>query len=111
MFCLCGCPIDEAVPSTALFLRRVRNGKLVQAIVPVVGVGCDEAMFSPSGDGVLVDIEAGGCFLFGQHSAFPQAVIARAQFVLVGEIGDAQGREAGGVRRGVRPHPDDALVG
>ena len=63
--------------------------------MPVVGVAGDEAMFGPSGDGVLVDIETRGRFLFCQHSTLPQAVIARAQLVLVSEIGNSQGREAG----------------
>jgi hypothetical protein len=34
-------------------------------------------------------------FLFGQHSAFPQAIISRAWVVLVDEIGDTQRGETG----------------
>ena len=63
--------------------------------MPIVGVAGDEAMFSPPGDGVLVDIETRGRFLFCQHSTFPQAVIARAQLVLMNEIGNSQGSETG----------------
>ena len=89
------CPIDEPVPSAAMFLRQVCIGNFVQAVVPVVGVAGDEAMFGPSGDCVFVDIETRGRFLFCQHSALSQPVVARAQLVFVDEIGNAQGREAG----------------
>ena len=55
----------------------------------------DEAMLGPSGEGVFVDVETRSRFLFCQHSAISQSVIARAQPVVVDEIGDPQGREAG----------------
>lgn len=38
-------------------------------------------MFSPTGEGRFVDVEARGSFPFCQHSAIPQSVIARAQVV------------------------------
>lgn len=47
----------------------------ISYIVPVVGMDDDEAVFGPSGDGLLVDIEPRGRFLFYQQSTFPQAVI------------------------------------
>ena len=90
----CGSAIDEAVPSAALFFGQVRHRKFIQAIVAVIGMTGDEAVLGPSGDGVLVDIETRGRFLFCQHSPFAQAVVARAQLVLVDEIGDPPGREA-----------------
>ena len=106
-----GCPIDEPVPSAAMLLRQVCIGNFVQAIVTVIGVAGDEAVFGPSGDGVLVDIETRGRFLSCQHSALPQAVVAWAQLVFVDEIGNAQGREAGVVATAcVRPRPDDILA-
>src|SRR5690625_4608762 len=55
----------------------------------------DEAVFGPTGDGVLVDIETRRRFLFRQHSALSQPVIAWTQLVFVDEIGNPFGREAG----------------
>ena len=39
-------------------------GKVVQVVVAIVGVAGDEAMFGPTGDGVLVDIETRGASRF-----------------------------------------------
>jgi len=46
-----------------MFLRQVCIGNFVQAIVTIVGMAGDDAVFGPSGDGVLMDIEALGRFL------------------------------------------------
>ena len=59
-----GDAINELVPSTALLLRQICLRKLVQVIVSVVGMAGDEAMFSPSGEGVLMDIEVCSRLLF-----------------------------------------------
>jgi hypothetical protein len=57
-------------------------------MVRIVGVPGDESMFTPPGEGRFVDIEARGRFLFCQHSAISQSVIARAQAVAMDEIRD-----------------------
>ena len=71
-------------------------------MLPIVGVLGDESMFGPSGEGRFVDIEPRSRFLLCQHSAISQPVIARAQLVAMGEIGNPQGREAGLVTAGAR---------
>ena len=55
----------------------------------------DEPVFGPPGESRFVDVEARRGFLFCQHSAISQSVIARTQAVVMDEIGDPQGREAG----------------
>ena len=52
-------------------------------------------MFSPSGEGRLVDVEARRGFPFCQHSAISQSVIPRAQAVAFFELRNPQSREAG----------------
>ena len=78
-----------------MLLRQICLGNFVQAIVPVVGMALDDAVLGPPCNRVLMDIEARRRFLPCQHATLAQAIVARAQFVLVHEIGNAQGREAG----------------
>jgi len=35
-----GCPIDEAIPSTAVFDRRIRSNRFIEVSVIIVGVPC-----------------------------------------------------------------------
>jgi hypothetical protein len=55
----------------------------------------DEAMFDPTREGGLVDIQTRRGFLLGQHSPLSQSIVAGTQFVFVSEIGNPFGGEAG----------------
>lgn len=44
----------------------------------IIGMAGDQAKLCPPGDRLFMDTEPRCGFLFGQHSPFPQAIIARA---------------------------------
>lgn len=46
--------------------------------MPIIGMTGDQAKLCPSRDRLFMDTKPRCGFLFGQHSAFPQAIIARA---------------------------------
>ena len=90
-----GDAIDECVPSAAMLLRQIGFGKFVQVVMAAVGMAGDEAAFGPSDKGLFVDIEPRRGLFLGQHPAFAKPVVARFEFILAGQIGDALCREAG----------------
>ena len=88
-----GDAIDECVPSAAMLLRQISLGKFVQVVMATIGMAGDEAAFGPSDKGLFVDIEPRRGLFLGQHPAFAKPVVARFEFILAGQIGDALGRE------------------
>ncbi len=76
-----------------MLLWQVGFGEFVQVVMAVIGVAGDEAAFGPSDQGLFVDIELRCGLFLGQHPAFAEAIIARLELVLAGQIGDALGRE------------------
>lgn len=90
----CSCSVDEAIPAAALLDWRVRSWWLIEVGVGVVGMSGDDAVLTPSDEGLLVDPETGRCLCFRQHASFSEPVVARAQSVSVDEIRHPQGGEA-----------------
>ena len=73
--------------------EQIGFGKFVQVVMTTVGMAGDEAAFGPSDKSLFVDIELRRGLFLGQHPAFTEAIIARLELVLAGQLGDALGRE------------------
>ena len=70
-----GRSVDEPVPSTALLDRRIRPGILVEPRVAVGGMRANDAVLSPSDDGVFVDAETLRHFRLREHASIPKSIV------------------------------------
>ena len=70
-----GRSVDEPVPSTALLDRRIRPGILVEPRVAVGGMSANDAVLSPSDDGVFVDAETRRDLRLGEHASISKSIV------------------------------------
>jgi hypothetical protein len=59
----------------------------------IVGMPCDEAILNPPDESAFADSETRSCLSPRQQSPIPEPVVAGAEAVLIGEIGDPEGGE------------------
>jgi len=83
-----GCPIDEAIPSTAVFDRRIRSNRLIEVGVIIVGVPDDDAVLGPSSQRVFMYSKAVRHLLFRQHSSISKSLVAWAKPITVDQVSD-----------------------
>jgi hypothetical protein len=82
------CPIDEAIPSTAVFDRRIRSDRLIEVGVIIVGVPDDDAVLGPSSQRLFMYSKAVRHFLFRQHSSISKSLVAWAKPITVDQVSD-----------------------
>ena len=70
-----GRSVDELVPSTALFDWGIRPGILIEPRVAVGGMRANDAVLSPSDDGVFVDAETLRHLRLREHAASPKSSV------------------------------------
>ena len=89
-----GHTVDEPVPSTAVLAGRIRPGILVEPRVAIGSMRANDAVLSPSGDGVFMDPKTRRHFRLREHASIPKSIVPRAEPVSMHEIRDPEGGKA-----------------
>ena len=88
------CPIGEPVPSAAMLERQACLRRFIEIRMGVVGVPCDEAVVDPADQSTFTDCQTRCRLLPCQQASIPEPIVAGAEAVLVGEIGNPQSSES-----------------
>ena len=89
-----GRSVDEPIPSTALLDRRIRPRILVEPRVAVGRMRPNNAVLSPSDDGVFVNGETLRHLRLREHASIPKSIVPGAEPVSMHEIRHAEGGKA-----------------